>query len=362
MGTAANGSTIAKIDPKQRTVNVTSSRTRLFYHAGRADSRRMPAVKPLVVLGWVSAEARAKTRKRMTELATRLGEIAQLDVGVTPAKSYEELAGLIHRRAIDFAWLSPIVLVSLARNQHVVPLLALVRDKRASYTCALLVRPSSHISTFEELHGKRAAWVDKHSAAGYVLPRIELAAHGVRGASLDERMVGSHEAVVRAVASGRADFGATYARLDAGGVIVGPWTRTPGLAKSIRVMTTFGDVPPDAIAARYDLDRVLRDRVASSLRAMSKSWTDRELVADVFGASDFEVPKRTAYEALRENVYRAYKRGILDGDIAKDTTLSADATSELAPSDAQVLLLTKRRPAQPKPRSADDTHEDVRRR
>ena len=152
-------------------------------------------MKPLVVLGWASAEARSKTRKRMTDLAARLGELCDLDVGVTPVPTYERLAELVSKREIDLAWLSPIVLVSLARNKHVVPLLSFCRDRKTNYTCALLVSPTSHISTFEELHGKRVAWVDWHSAAGYVLPRIELAAHGVRAANLgEERICGATRA------------------------------------------------------------------------------------------------------------------------------------------------------------------------
>jgi phosphate/phosphite/phosphonate ABC transporter binding protein len=316
-------------------------------------------MKPLVVLGYASAEARSKTRKRMTDLATRLGQLCEIDVGVTPVPSYEKLALLVVKREIDLAWLSPIVLVSLARNKQVVPLVSLVRERKTTYTCALLVSPTSHISTYEELHGKRAAWVDKHSAAGYVLPRIELARNGVPGSSIgEERMYGSHEGVVRAVASGRADFGATYARLDPSGMVVGPWTRTPGLAKSVRVMTTFGDVPPDAIAARYDMDKALRDRIVRGLRAMTKGWDDREILADVFGASDFDVPKRAAYEELRQSVYHAYKRGVLEGDASVDATLSAAATIEARA--IQVAPTRRKPPPVPRPkgktkRSADDT-------
>ncbi len=313
-------------------------------------------MKPLVVLGWASAEARSKTRKRMSDLASRLSELCDLDVGVIPVSTYGRLAELVFKREIDLAWLSPIVLVSLARNKHVVPLVSFCRDRKTNYTCALLVSPTSHISTFEELHGKRVAWVDRHSAAGYVLPRIELAAHGIRGSNLgEERMCGSHDGVVRAVASGRADCGATYARIDSSGVIVGPWNRTPGLAKSVRVMTTFGDVPPDAIAARYDMDKPMRERIVRGLRTLTKGWDDREIISDVFGANDFDVPKRAAYEELRQTVYRAYKRGILEGDAVMDATLSAAATIEhrAIPPDPPTQQKLPR--AKAKRRSADDT-------
>ncbi len=48
-------------------------------------------MRPLVVLGYASAEARSKTRKRMTNLAARLGE---------------KLALRVVKREVDLAWLS----------------------------------------------------------------------------------------------------------------------------------------------------------------------------------------------------------------------------------------------------------------
>ena len=93
-------------------------------------------------------------------------------------------------------------------------------------------------------------------------------------------------------------------------------------------MTTFGDVPPDAIAARYDTDKPMRERIVRGLRAMTKGWDDREIIGDIFGANDFDVPKRAAYEELRQSVYRAYKRGILEGSVVMDATLSVAATQE----------------------------------
>jgi phosphate/phosphite/phosphonate ABC transporter binding protein len=286
--------------------------------------------RALIVLGYASPEARSKTRKRMFDLAERLGEIAGVDFGVTPVASYERLAQLIHHREIDLAWLPPITLVSLARNKRVVPLVSFHRDRGTQTRAALLLASTSHVSTYEELRGKRAAWVDRHSASGYVLPRIELAAHGIGAKEIGtERIFGSHEAVVRAIASGRADFGATYARVDASGAIVGPWSNIPGLARSVRVMTTFGEVPPDAIAARYDLDRSVHTLLVAALHGLTKSWKDREIVSDVFGASDFDTPRRAAYETLRKTVYRAFKDGLLDSDATADAaTLDVAATTE----------------------------------
>ncbi len=282
------------------------------------------------MLGYAAPEARSKMRQRMGALAARLAELSGIDVGVTPAGSYEKLAQYIHSGDVDFAWLSPISLVSLARSKSVRPLVSMHRKKRANYRCALLVRAGSHASTFEELRGQRAAWVDRHSASGYVLPRIELAAHGIGPRELGgERFYGSHDGVVRAVASGRADFGATFAHVTQNGMTTGAWSKTLGLARSVRVLTTFGEVPPDAIAARYDMPADARERIARAFQELGKAPGDRALAMDVLGADEFRVPRRPAYEPLRQMVFRAYKSGLLESHAASDDeVLDVAATLE----------------------------------
>jgi ABC-type phosphate/phosphonate transport system substrate-binding protein len=258
-----------------------------------------PTIPDFITLGYAEPEARSKTRERMADLATRLGSLAGIDIGITQLPSYDRVAQLVHHGEIDLAWLSPIPLLALARNQRAVPLVALQRDHLAYSRCAFVVAASSRISSVRSLRGKRAAWVDVHSASGFVLPRIELDSSGVALSLLGpQRFYGSHEAVVRAVASGRADYGATYARIQ-GDKVVGPWSRTPGMSTSIRVLSTFGEVPPDALAARYDMDRTLRDRLRTALLGMGQDADDKRLLNDVFGLEHLETPTFALRAAAR---------------------------------------------------------------
>ena len=288
-------------------------------------------LRAFVVLGHAAPEARSKARARMAALAERWSELSGIDVGVTPLGSYDRVAQLIHHREIDLAWLSPISLVSLARNRRVVPMLSFRRERNVHYRCALIVSSTSRATGIEQLRGKRAAWVDRLSASGYVLPRIELAQHGVGPKRLGgERFFGSHDGVVRAVASGRADFGATFAHVGKGGTISGPWQKTPGLARSIRVLGTFGEVPPDAIAASSELEPAVRERLERALRGMTKLERDRQLLADAFGAEDFDKPRPATYQALRKTVFRAFETGLLASDASTDdAVLGVAATMEV---------------------------------
>jgi phosphate/phosphite/phosphonate ABC transporter binding protein len=281
---------------------------------------------PFIVFGYAAAETRAGARDRMVDFATKLGAVANVDIGVTPLPSYNELAQRIHHGDIDLAWLSPIPLISLERNSRVVSLASCHRDALVHYRSALIVAAGSPIKNVASLPQKRAAWVDPHSASGFVIPRMELATLGIQAQTLaSEQFFGTHENVVRAVASARADFGATFARISRDDDVAGSWSQMPGLAASVRVLTMFGEIPPDAIAARADMDRMTRERIARALVNMAS--TDRDLIRAVFGADDLRRPQRTVYERLRVAVVAAYEAGHLDVAGAAPKR-SPDATDE----------------------------------
>ncbi len=296
--------------------------------AAPPSSKSVKALPELIVFGYAAPEASAEAKRRMTDLAIRLGKLAGTDVGMTALPSYERVAQLVHKGEIDLAWLSPIPFIALMRGKSVVPLVSQYRVGRNSYHGAIIVAASSRVRSPTGLKGKRAAWVDKHSASGFVLPRIQLAAMGVdpRTAFSGQRFYGSHQAVVKAVASGKADFGATYVQLGKQGAIAdGPWTHVPGLGSSIRVLAIFGEIPSDVIAARGDLPAAGRDRLTRAFLQLAKDPKGKELVREVFGADDFRRPSVASYEELRNAAAGAVEDGLLDAGAGERGAAEASA-------------------------------------
>ena len=73
------------------------------------------------------------------EFATLLGDLAEVEVGVTPAESYADLASKLHEGAVQLAWLSPIPYIALAHTGTVSPLVYHERTDK-TYASALLVQ------------------------------------------------------------------------------------------------------------------------------------------------------------------------------------------------------------------------------
>jgi len=267
-----------------------------------------------LTFGYAAKDATDSATHAMSELLRVVG--AQADVAITTRAlpSYDGVAQLVHKGELDLAWVPPIPFIALLRNESVVPL-ACPQRGGTHYHGAIVVAAGAPVGALSLLVGKRAAWVERYSAAGFVVPRIEMAKAGldVKTAFSSERFFGSHAAVVQAVADGVADFCATFVRLAPNGAVVGgPWIGKPDVEGKLRIFATFGEIPPDVLAARDGLEEGVRERVRAGLLGLGKTARGAELLDAAFGAEGIFVPTVATYEALREAAAAAVQNDLLD--------------------------------------------------
>jgi phosphonate transport system substrate-binding protein len=282
----------------------------------RPDASAPRAALDLVAFAYAAHAASSLTKRHVGDFTSVLGRLSGLDFAVAEAETYEELVGRVAKGEVDVAWLPPIPFLTLEKQEAVTPLVGHARGGTTQFRCVLIVRASSRIRTPIGLTGKRAAWVDPLSAAGYVVPRIHLAALSVdpRTAFAKEHFYGSHEAVVRAVVGGKADFGATYARADADDAPVrGPWSDIEGADEAVRVLCSFGTVPGDVIGARPDLPGNVKLRVTRAFLDASSDPQGKRLMAEIFGVDEFRAWSKDSYEVLRNATASAAAGGLLGG-------------------------------------------------
>ena len=271
----------------------------------------------MVVFGYVPENESDAARERMVSFAVALAQRSGLAVATCRAHNYTELAELVHKEKVDFGWLPPIPYLALTRHGRVVPLASARSAGRAEFYSVLVVRRGSSIANPRDLPGKRAAWVDPHSASGYVLPRIALAAVGVdpRTAFSTEKFYTTHDAALRAVLDESADVAATFAWLDASGNIGrSVWLDIPGAQQALRVLATFGAIPAGVIAARTNLDERIRERIADAVLEVAKDDSMRPLLRDLFSADDLRRGPSPGYTEFSAAVTRASSAGLLEGE------------------------------------------------
>ncbi len=292
----------------------------------------------VLVFGYAAHGASTAMRERIAQFSLALGNLAQVELAVFEAESYEDLARAVVAGEVDLAWLPPLAFIALERRGTVSALVSAKRGGDTAFYSAIIVAKDSDLQAPEDLAGARAAWVDRYSASGYVVPRVGLAAVGIdpRVAFAEERFWHSHEAVVRAVTSGRADFGATYAGVGTGGKITrGSWMDVPGADEAIRVLVQFGAIPGDVVAARTALPEARRVRLMQALLTLSLDEEHCLVLYDAFGIDELRTFSTAGYDSLRRLAEEASKRGLLQGDAATDDDDDEEpADEEPAPEEA----------------------------
>lgn len=259
-----------------------------------------------VVFGLVVPSAGSGIGDRVDALAKSLTERAGIPFQRRDAASYEALAEDVREGRTDLAWLPPIVFVRL--GDVVSPLGSILRGGNAAYEAALIVQGNSKIRTIDGLRGTRAGWVDRWSAAGFVLPRVKLALLGVDPRTLfrTETFHGSHRSAIKALVAGACDVAGTYARADEkGNVTAGAWTE---IDADVRVLATFGAIPPDVLAVRKAVADKIHDKTLAAFKAACAE--EKSLVDAVFNGSDFSEGLAPGYDSLKRALEMASARGI----------------------------------------------------
>ena len=246
----------------------------------------------------------------------------QIGMRVVPrsALSYPELAEMMRGGGADLAWLPPIVYTRLEAEGHVVSIASHQRAGSSRFESVLIVRRDSAIGDLEDLRDRRVGWVDRWSAAGYVLPRIALLARGVDPRELfgEERFFGSHDSAVHALLAERVDAVATFARSDdRGNFPEGGWSHAVGADARVRVLAGFGSIPSDVTAAHTKVDAVTREKVGAALAAVASHPQALELARRIFGIERFRSDELADYEGLRRALESAFACGLIDERVVR---------------------------------------------
>ena len=222
------------------------------------------------------AVALASARMKVEVFCQTLGSVIGTRVIAHTFGNYAALLDAVDEGSVHLAWLPPLLAAKSLSSGRTVPLLVPIRGDEAWYSSALFSAGDSSIRRVADLRAVRAAWVDPRSMGGYVVIRAWLRAKKIDllATFSEESFLGTHEGVVEAVISGRADVGATFAHLEPGRetVRVAGW----GDAK-VNVIAVAGPIPSDVFAASVEASPDTLDAVTEALTG--------ELDAELRGAA-----------------------------------------------------------------------------
>ncbi len=173
----------------------------------------------------------------------------------------------------------------------------------STYHGLIFVRKDSGIRTARQMRGKRFAFVDRATTAGYLLPLKYFRENGVddyRTYFAETYFAGTHEDVVHDVLKGKADVGAAkntvYERLAAA---------DGRIARDLVILARSPDVPENGLAVRGDIEEPVRKALKDALIGMHDDPEGREILRK-FGAHRFVATDDADYRAVRDYAWEVH--------------------------------------------------------
>jgi len=234
-----------------------------------------------------------------------LSGIVGREVSVVQLPDYDALTDAVRRGDVDAAWAPPLV----AARAEALGARILARPLRRGSVrsrSALLVRADSPLQ-LETLGGTTAAWVDRASLAGHLLPMAWLRERGLEAAKLfgQQLFLGTYQACLEALLEGEADVASLFAPPEGHDLRLAVEEVAPGHAADVRVLACTMPALHDAwlVAPQVALPDALRlERGLLSMREIPEGTA---LLRDVLRAERLERAPELGHREL-------FGRGLTD--------------------------------------------------
>ena len=248
-------------------------------------------------MGLIPADDAEEMLRNYEPIQEYLSEKIGIPVKIQVTSDYTAAIEAMRANHIDMAWFGPFSYIIAANVAGAEAIVNGVRAStgRADYYSVIIVNADSGIETWENLKGKKFAFVDPASTSGNLIPRKMLIENGIDPDNdfSVSYYAGTHNAVQYAIANGKVDAGATgdtsYARMVESGEID---------SEVNKILFKSPPIPGSPIVVRGDLPDELKKKIQDSLVNM-----DQQTIHKVDGWGDiagYQLVSDSDYDVIRE--------------------------------------------------------------
>jgi len=256
-----------------------------------------PPAPSRILIGLIPEMNVFQQMQRFQPLAQYIQKNTGIEVHLTILSRYGNIIQKFRSVGMDGAFFGSFTGAMAIEKLGVVPLVRPVNpDGESTYYGIIFARNDSGINTVADMKGKRFAFVERATTAGYIFPMAELRENGVfdlKAFFSETFFSGSHDATVLEVFNRQADVGAAkntvYDRV---------LKNRPDIAQNLKVLFTSDRVPSNGLCLRPDIDPAIRDSLKRLLLEMDKDPEGRQ-VLEHYGALRFVETSVQDYEPVR---------------------------------------------------------------
>jgi phosphonate transport system substrate-binding protein len=249
-----------------------------------------------IVIGLIPEMNIFEQRMRYVHLADYLTERCGVRVRLATLIRYGNIIENFTAARLDGAFFGSFTGTLAIQRLNVEPIARpLWVDGKSTYHGHIFVRKDSGIRTVEDMRGKRMAFVERATTAGYIFPLAYLREHGVSDLDAffgEYFFTGSHDAAIRAVLRGEADVGAAKNT-----IMEHVMQESPEAARELLILTESPPVPSNGLLVRRTLGEDARRKLKEALLNMEQDPGGKEVLRR-FGAIRFIETRVEDYEPV----------------------------------------------------------------
>jgi len=238
-----------------------------------------------ILIGLIPEMNVFKQQERFKPLTEYLTKKTGVKVNITILSRYGNIIERFTSEKMDGAFFGSFTGALAIEKLGVDPIARPINlDGTSTYHGYLFVRKNSGIKNVKDMKGKKMAFVEKATTAGYIFPIAYLKENGVTDMKKyfsEYYFTGSHDAAIYAVLDKKADIGAAkhsiYDRVR---------KADPRVDKELTILAESAKVPSNGLCVRKGLDANIKKKLKEALLNIDKD-PEGKIVLEKFGAIRF---------------------------------------------------------------------------
>lgn len=251
----------------------------------------------VITMGFVPMRDGDKLIDSVEPLTDMLAEELGVPVKGFTATNYIGVVEGLGSDQVDFGFIPPFAYVLANKENDAEVILTAINDKgEANYKSQFLVREDSDIKDFEDIRGKRVAFVDPSSTSGYIFPAAHLKMLGI---DLDKDIQsmdsGGHDKSLQLLLNGDVDVIATFST-----VVDRYKDEFPDAKEKTRVLGYTEDIPNISVTVNGEMDKAMSDKIKAALLKIVDTEEGSEMLKDLFNMHGFKEATDADYDIIRK--------------------------------------------------------------
>ncbi|NLM04685.1 MAG: phosphate/phosphite/phosphonate ABC transporter substrate-binding protein [Clostridiales bacterium] len=251
----------------------------------------------VITMGFVPMRDGDKLIESVEPLTEILSEELGMKVEGFTATNYVGVIEGLGSGQVDFGFIPPFayVLANQESGAEVI-LTAINKSGEAKYRTQFLVRENSDIESFEDIKGKKVAFVDPSSTSGYLFPGAYLIEQGIDlEKDIEYIYSGGHDKSLQLLLNGDVDVAVTFVD-----VRERYEEEFPNAKDETKILGYTDYIPNISVTVRGDMDQELKDRIQEALLKIADTDEAGELLKELFNMYGFAKATDEDYDVIRK--------------------------------------------------------------